>query len=146
VRPNEEPNDDRGARRDEDTEAILRRRKFLIQSALAGAGLGALLAGCEAEPKVCLEVTPDGPNPNICLQPPKVGTKAGPKPGTEAAPKLKTDAAARTCLSVPPEPGPCLKLPAPRTHTGAKVCLKLAPPKKPKPRVCLSLPTRQGDN
>ena len=50
---------------DEDTEAILSRRRFLIESTLAGAGIGALATGCR--PQVCLEVTPD-PEPRVCLE------------------------------------------------------------------------------
>jgi hypothetical protein len=83
----------------EDTEAILNRRKFLIQAALTGAGMGAVIAGCKAEeeekPKICLQVlAPTNPpatnlpssqpqeclkisNPQICLKiaPPQPGTK-----------------------------------------------------------------------
>ena len=85
--------------RDDDTEAILRRRRFLIQSALAGAGIGALLAGCA--PKPCLTVLqpPAEPTPRPCLAvvPPPQPSKPGP------------------CLKVvppkkPPRPGPCLSI------------------------------------
>jgi len=80
---------DPGKRPEEDTEAILGRRRFLIASALAGAGIGIALSGCpmtclsyapnprpclevappepEPEPQVCLEVEP--PEPQVCLQP-----------------------------------------------------------------------------
>lgn len=107
--------------RDDDTEAILRRRRFLIQSALVGAGMGALLAGCE--PEVCL-------TPQVCLKvAPPPSTKEGAKPATQAEPQV------------------CLELPAPKTNKGAQVCLKLAPPeRKPEPKPCLSeaRPPRPG--
>ena len=60
----------------EDTEAILSRRRFLIQSGLAGAGLA--VAGCEKGGKVD-KASKTGPmgkphSPGICLK------VAGPKP------------------------------------------------------------------
>jgi hypothetical protein len=77
----------------EDTEVILNRRKFLVQAALTGAGLGTVLAGCKKpEPQVCLEfVEPtNSPPPRICL---------APVPPTNPPPP-------RVCLSVaaPPKP------------------------------------------
>ena len=140
--PNEQAKS-RGERPDEDTEAILNRRRFLIASALAGAGLGAV-AGCDPEP--CLKVgppprkagskpstrpaerkpkTPDQPEPKPCLTPEL------PKPKTAAQPKPKPGTAPRPCLSVirPPGPRGCLKI-APKPKT----------PSPPKPKICLSMP------
>lgn len=79
-----EPEDDReDGGTSEDREAILRRRRFLIQSALAGAGIGALLAGCAPKPK---------PGPCLTVVPPPQPPKPGP------------------CLKVvPPRPRPCLR-------------------------------------
>ncbi|HUT34349.1 MAG TPA: hypothetical protein VNE39_12760 [Planctomycetota bacterium] len=62
-------------RHDEDTRAILDRRRFLIKSTLVGAGLGAAAAGCDllgpraclAPPQPCLSVAPP---PQPCLSPP----------------------------------------------------------------------------
>jgi len=110
-------------RHDEDTEAILRRRRFLIESAIAGLSAGALAAGCkeEPEPKVCLSIRefPDEPptkneaKPQMCLKiaPPKDSPKA------------------RPCLDVAPVPAPCLSLPAKET------------PPKHRPQACLSIDT-----
>jgi len=45
-----------------DTEAILNRRKFLIQAALASAGVGASIADSQAaEPQICLSIMRVGP-------------------------------------------------------------------------------------
>ncbi len=83
-------------RRDEDAEAILNRRRFLIGSALAGAGIGAAAVGCDhwrhhgppPPPKACL--TP--PPPKVCL------TIVPPKKCVVPPPKV--------CLTPPPPPGP----------------------------------------
>ena len=84
---------------DDDTQAILRRRRFLIQSALAGAGLGALLTGCRPEPHACLSVVPAPPKPptgpKICLKP------VAPHPCLKVAPP-------RPCLKIAPKP--CLSI------------------------------------
>lgn len=122
---------------EEDRQAILRRRSrraaaggFLIQTALAGAGLGALLAGCEPEEaKPCLSIKAPPKSkvdPQPCLE------VAPPKPPTKTGAKLKTAGEPDVCLSVPPKP-----------TTQAKVCLRLAPPKKSGPQVCLSIERRK---
>ena len=126
-------------RRDEDTEAILNRRRFLIESALAGAGLGAVLSGCEDEtaPRACLSVAPP---PKTCLQPPP-----------ESRPCLKIKPEPRQCLDVipdpptrkPTEPQVCLsvEISRPKTQPAASQpagCLKVeVKPPKPPPRPCL---------
>ena len=61
-------------RPDDDTEAILSRRKFLIASALAGAGIGVGATGCGSKPR---------PSPNVyggaCLSvPPRHVREPGP--------------------------------------------------------------------
>ena len=99
---------------DGDTEAILRRRRFLIESALAGAGLGALLTGCE--PLVCLKVAPP--------------------PTTKAPPKPKTETSAKACLSVPLNPQPCLEVMPPKPKTDTKPTTAVVP------RPCLRLPAK----
>ncbi|HUT34348.1 MAG TPA: hypothetical protein VNE39_12755 [Planctomycetota bacterium] len=109
--------------RDEDAQAILDRRRFLIESTLAGATLGALAAGCDTDPQACL-TPPRPPKPKTAGEPPpppKPTTSATPQPCLEVAPppKPKTGTA----------PQPCLSMPAP------KVCVRMAP----KPKVCLSL-------
>jgi len=107
------PEDDRQGQPDEDTEAILSRRRFLISSTLAGAGLGGAMSGCGPYSRPCLTLPRKPPPP----QPP------GPKP----------------CLKVPappepeppkPEPKVCLKVPAPAEPE----------PPKPEPKVCLKVP------
>jgi hypothetical protein len=50
---------------DEDAEAILGRRRFLIQSALVGAGLAGLGAGCQPFARPCLTLPPE---PKPCLK------------------------------------------------------------------------------
>ena len=65
---------DEARRQQEDTEAILSRRRFLIQSALAGAGIAA--AASDAQAQVCLSVAPPEPMPCLKVVP----------PGNEAAP------------------------------------------------------------
>jgi len=121
--------------RNEDTEAILRRRRFLIESALAGLGVGALAAGCkeEPEPKVCLTALPPEP-------PPKKGT--GPQVCLRPAPPPKGDTKAQPCLEVAPTPAPCLSVPA-----NPQPCLEVMPPKeappKERPQACLSIDIRK---
>ncbi len=80
--------------RNDDTEAILARRRFLVQSTLAGLGVGVVaVTGCA--PKPCLTLVPDAclkpppPDPEVCLKP------APPDPKPCLKPK-------------PPEPKPCL--------------------------------------
>ena len=136
----QEPRGSEEKRHDEDTEAILARRRFLIRSALAGAGLGAVLAGCESKPEAvprpCLSVAVPPPTSNTDAQP---KTSTEPKPGTATKPEV--------CLKIappekPPEPAPktvtepqiCLSVPAPQP------CLTPAPPKEePGARPCLSI-------
>ncbi len=106
-------------RHDEDTQAILNRRRFLIESTLAGAGLGALAAGCGKEepqkPQICLSVA-------VPPEPPK-------KPGTATPPQPCLDVAPPPKPTTATAPRPCLSMPAPQP------CLKIAP----KPKVCLSI-------
>jgi len=92
----------RPQRQDEDSKAILERRRFLIQSALAGLGAGALAASCDQQPKCCLSVrelppkTQTGAQPCLELMPPKASTQTpAAKPGTKTPPKEP-----RVCLSV----------------------------------------------
>ena len=115
-------------RSDEDTEAILNRRRFLIESTMAGAGIGAVLSGCEAQP----------------------GPEAKPP---ESRPCLKIKPEPRQCLDVPPdpptskptEPQVCLsvEISQPKTPPAASqpaACLKVeVKPPKPPPRPCLRL-------
>jgi hypothetical protein len=110
---------------DRDTEAILARRRFLIQSTLAGLGISAAAAmtGCGDEPKACLEVAPK------------------PKPEPEPKPCLEVEPEPEPCLSIEPEPEPkpCLTVPP---EEEPKPCLDVAPPDKkpkPKPEICLRI-------
>ena len=102
----EPPEDAREKQEDEDTEAILSRRRFLIFSTLAGAGIGPAMSGCQREPpkpKVCLkvpsrepeppppkDVLPPGPGPKVCVSVPREKRLPGVPP-----PKAKV------CLTVP---------------------------------------------
>jgi hypothetical protein len=118
---------------DADTEAILARRRFLIQSTLAGLGIAtaAAVTGCD-DPRPCL--TP--PEPKPCL--------------SEDTEKLKPEPdKPKVCLSeAPPDPKPCLSPPEPKpclseVFEEPKPCLSPpAPPpekKELKPQVCLSM-------
>jgi len=128
----------------EDREAILSRRAFLIESALASAGITVGLAGCDTKrgtgPQVCLSIAappPDAgtrkPLPRVCLEemPPQP-----PRPSVCLQPQV--------CLSVP-RPTECLKV-APRVclRAAPQKCLKVAPPRERRdggvPRPCLSRP------
>ncbi len=83
---------DPAARPDEDTEAILSRRRFLIQSTLAGAGIGAVASVCEA--RICLSIIRDPdklqePDPQTYLvepsEPePRLGVAQPPEPSPES--------------------------------------------------------------
>jgi hypothetical protein len=119
---------------DEDTEAILSRRRFLIQSTLATAGLGVAASGCKPEaclePQVCLTpAPPPDVQPQVCLDvvepEPQVCLEEEPEP--------------QVCLSVEPEPQVCLdvELPVPEPQ----VCLS----EEPLPDVCLSVPAPAPD-
>jgi hypothetical protein len=136
TKPGEAP-----ARREEDREAILSRRKFLIESALASAGitLGVGVAGCgpskkETAPQVCLSVAPVEPRPTECL---KVAPPPPPDAGAPASQPVRPTVCLqpRPCLSVPRPPEVCLRV-APQK------CLKIAPqrPDGGMPRPCLSRP------
>jgi hypothetical protein len=96
----------RPRRQDEDSKAILERRRFLIQSALAGLGAGALAASCEQQPKVCLSEVPlkvVPPSPKVSTQQP--GQKAGPSTQAPASkPSTTTPPSRPVCL----RPQPCL--------------------------------------
>ena len=96
------PEDTQQRQRDEDTEAILSRRRFLIASTLAGAGMGGALSGCRPQP----------PEPKVCLKPSPPDT---PQTGGK-------DSQPQPCLSVklvePPKPrsgkaNACLTVPEP---------------------------------
>lgn len=110
----------------EDTEAILSRRSFLIKSALSGAGVAATACGPKPSPHPCLS------------EPPMRRDAAAARPRREIAvpPKTSRDAGAEAPLR-PPKPHPCLSPPKPQP------CLKIKPrrtPKRRKPRgrICLS--------
>ncbi len=100
----------------DDTKAILARRRFLIQSTLAGLGVAATAAvtGCD-EPKPCLKVKPE---PKACLK--------------EVPPQKKEE-----------DPQPCLEPPKRKVEPVPDICLKPLPPeaKKEEPayEVCLTL-------
>ncbi len=105
---------------DEDTQAILDRRRFLIESTLAGAGIGIAAAGCR--PQACLSVEPE---PGPCLSPPPEDAVPGPTDEPEV------------CLEVvPPEPPPPTGEPEP------DICLSVVeiepPPPEPGFDICLS--------
>ena len=130
------PHDDQPPQ-DEDTRAILHRRRFLIESALAGIGAGAVLIGCDKKPagspKPCLSVKAPPqtqPKPQVCLE-------VEPRPCLSVAPSPATKPATRpepqVCLSppVPPPPTPCLKIVPPQpclSPPAPKPCLKIIPP------------------
>jgi hypothetical protein len=137
----------------EDRAAILSRRAFLIESALASAGITVGIAGCgpsqkDTAPQVCLSV------PRECLKvrqtpttvPPDAGPAVAPRPCLSVAPRVCLEVAPQKCLRVAPQK--CLKIapPAERRDGGAprpclrpRVCLSIAPPtKKPSGKICLS--------
>ena len=95
----EPPEEDRQRQGDEDTEAILSRRRFLIFSTLAGAGVGAALSGCRPEPpqpKACFtSSTWQGPGP-----PPELRSSQEVRPPKPPEPKPSPEAKAS------PEPRP----------------------------------------
>ncbi len=108
----------------EDTDAILSRRRFLIQSGLAGAGIA--VGGCDKGGKTDKAggADPMGkpPRMHVCLD----------------VPAPRRDAAvSRPCLSVPPRPDmQRVMKPPPKP----RVCLMEPPPRRPprKAMVCLS--------
>ena len=133
------------ANRDEDTEAILSRREFLIKAALAAGGVSAALVGCgKAESRPCLSIAK--PCLTEVAAPPPEEDKKPPEGDEEPADGKKPDAP-QPCLRPPPPdkvekkegkdggaPEPCLSPPP---------LDKSAAPKgkdKPEaPKVCLSL-------
>jgi hypothetical protein len=153
------PEPDRGEAT-EDRAAILSRRAFLIESALASAGITVGLAGCgpskkETVPQVCLSIAlppPDAaapasqpPRPSVCLQPtvclsparPGVCLRVAPQKCLKVAPprERRDGGVPRPCLS---RPRVCLQPPRPRA------CLSIAPPtKKPSGKICLSFNGRE---
>lgn len=122
-------------RHEHDTDAILRRRRFLIKSALTGAGLGALLTGCEPEAKPCLSVIdPKHVKPKTDAQPCLTPKPPEPKPRTDDRAdvclslrpyKPPSKAAPEPCLSPPIEPRPCLKFVPPTRPPEARPCLSI---------------------
>jgi hypothetical protein len=110
-------------RDDKDSKAILERRRFLIQSALAGLGVGALAASCEQQPQPCLSVrqvppkTQTGAQPCLEIMPAKASTT---QPGQKGGPSTQTpgtksgQGGAAPCLSLPANPQPCLTPPPPK--------------------------------
>ena len=102
---------------DEDTEAILDRRRFLIESTLAGAGLGAVLAGCDnrsephaclsIEPQPCLEVEPPESQPCLSIEIGQPTTQPKP-PGPEVCLKVEVKPPFKPPRPFGPDPGPCL--------------------------------------
>jgi hypothetical protein len=99
----------------EDRAAILSRRAFLIESALASAGITVGLAGCEREkqpvaPQKCLDIAAQkglGVTPQKCLS---------------VAPKM--------CLKVAPQPRVCLSERRDPKPPAARPCLEMMPPKR----------------
>lgn len=122
-------------RPDEDTQAILDRRRFLIQSTLATAGIVAGAGGCRPEPEVCL--TPAPPEPQVCL------SVAAPEPCLDVSepqePPMPPDGSGGN----QPEPETCLDVSVPQhPEPEPEVCLSLmedAPMLPPEPEVCLSV-------
>jgi hypothetical protein len=106
MKTSKNPNPEKTTSNREDTEAILDRRKFLIQAALAGAGAGAVLSGCKPEePQPCL--TPAPPKPPTNPPPPAPG------------PCLEVAAPATNPVPLPPKVQVCLSIAvpaAPRTN------------------------------
>lgn len=93
----------------DDTEAILERRRFLIRSTLAGLGVAAAttVSGCgeskpkaKGEPEPCLKVMApnDKPEPKPCLSVTK------PKPPDATAEPHIVRPEAEICLSIMPDP------------------------------------------
>ena len=122
-----------------DTEAILDRRRFLIESTLAGAGLGAVLAGCDnsSGPHACLSIEPQRrPKPKPPESQPCLSVEIG-RPTTQRNPPgpgacLKVEVKPPRDVPHRPDPGPCLS-PEPEWRRS----LPRRPP-KPKPGPCLS--------
>jgi hypothetical protein len=89
----------------EDTEAILARRRFLIASTLAGAGLGVALSGCQ--PKPCLKVKEPGPRVCLSVKPePRVCLTVDP----ELPKRPKPDPPKEGASANPPRPEVCLSV------------------------------------
>ncbi len=143
--------DPQEAASDEDTQAILSRRSFLIETTLVNAGLGVGLGACR--PQVSLKNVPHREDtiapsrdagmtqkppvtkPRVCLSPPirppirpQVCLKI-PPPRDAQVPRPPTDATQTTQEDAGPQPTPrvCLKVAPPRPHP----CLKRAP-RRPK--------------
>ena len=129
--------------KNDDTEAILERRRFLIRSTLAGLGVAAATAvsGCD-RPEKCLKVKPpdpkpkppkDEPEPKVCLKTVKPGPpEPEPKPclSIEAPEPPKDKPDLKKLLTPEDRPGPCLSIvPEEREHDE----------EKPRPKKCLSI-------
>jgi hypothetical protein len=111
---------------DDDRNAILRRRRFFIVSAMAG------LAATQCDkPQPCLNISPVNTGtvaPNVCLSPPPIPQDASTPETTSTAPPV--DAASEGAA---PDAGSDASPSKPRVH-----------PPPPPPRVCLS-PMRKND-
>jgi LysM repeat protein len=133
----------KNAPRTDDAEAILNRRKFLIQAALTGAGVGGVLAAAQAaDPQVCLTL----PEPQPCLKiaPPK--TNAPPAQPPAEAPTVHEVAKGDTLTSVAKKYGVSVKaieeanpgVDPKALKIGQKILIPIKPPPRPQP--CLSPP------
>jgi hypothetical protein len=140
---------DSESRPDEDTNAILSRRQFLITSSLAGAGIGVAAAGCRPKPdnfrpgnpffQPCLSIArprpdPEPPEPNHQDQadPPESSQETPPR-FEPFEPDSQNQADAPTSDQ---QEGRRL----PEASTIPQVCLSVSPD----PRVCLWVPPSQG--
>lgn len=109
---------------DDDRNAILRRRRFFIATAVAGLAA----THCDNEPKVCLNISEvrDGSTigPTVCLSPP-------PTPPDASTPEMPTIDAGTDSSALP--------------DAGAKRPTTVTPPATTGPRVCLT-PLRKPDS
>ncbi len=123
---------DNRPRSEEDTQAIMNRRRFLIKSTLAGAVLSGSLSGCkpestaesEPEPEACLSIIlPTATQPKPCLE---VESQPADEKPVRPTPKI--------CLSrVPVKPKP----PIPTT-----VPVDTPPPELLRPCLSIRIPPR----
>lgn len=106
---------------EQDRQAILSRRTFLIEAALVNAGLAAACSPKASPNPPPKNTEPDAsvkkPEPTVCLK------EAPPPPDRDAG---------RTEPDVPPKPAPrpCLKVRPPEKKNEPMVCLDIAPDKE----------------
>lgn len=144
---------DSQSRPDEDTEAILSRRQFLIASSLVGAGIGFAATGCRPKPEnafpgypffqPCLSIAKPRPKP----EPPEPGQQGpydppvvGPEPADrfeEFEPEWEDQTGAPK-TEQPQEPR------RPEDCQIPQVCLHVMRGQTAAPQVCLSVPANQG--